>query len=301
MARIGLSSLVRLVARGARAARGPLPVRELTSIPRGRLHCERGGLRIEPAAIRAYARATGGDHLFAFFGEGAVAPPFLASTWEPSLVLELLSTLEPPLPLAPLIHLSSRTTWARVLRPGDEARCSTVLERVEANRQGLCFTVLVRNSVGAGRLCSESTARYLLRTPLEQAPPLDRGRPAPEHGWVELVRWRLEPGDGRRYARVSGDWNPIHLWPATSRLFGFRRPILQGHAIAARTAHTLVDLRFHGDPAALRRMSIRFRTPLALPATPLLSVCETDAGERWFRVSAPDGAVHAEGRFGGPG
>ena len=47
-------------------------------------------------------------------------------------------------------------------------------------------------------------------------------------------RWRLAPDLGRRYAAVSGDFNPIHLSPATSRLFGFRRPIIHGMWTHAR-------------------------------------------------------------------
>jgi acyl dehydratase len=292
----GLGAIARLLARGVRARGGPAPD-AYDALPPGRFRAERGGIPVDAAAIRAYAGATGGDHLFAFYGEGAVAPPFLSSTWEPALVLELLSTLDPPVPAAPLIHLSTESVWARPLRPGDAVRCAVELVRVDAFRQGLRFTVLARNTVGTGRVCSESTSRFLLRAPNPDAAPLEREPEAPDAEWVELVRWQLRGGEGRRYARVSGDWNPIHLWPLTARPFGFARPILHGYATAARTAHTLVDLRMNGDPAALRRMSIRFRAPLELPATPALSVRE-DGGERWFRVASPDGRVHAEGSYG---
>ena len=51
----------------------------------------------------------------------------------------------------------------------------------------------------------------------------------PADGWGELARWELPAGAGRRYARVSGDYNPIHLWALTARPFGFRAPILHGY------------------------------------------------------------------------
>jgi hypothetical protein len=40
---------------------------------------------------------------------------------------------------------------------------------------------------------------------------------------------------GRQYAKVSGDYNPIHLWSVTSRLFGFKCAIAHGmysHALS---------------------------------------------------------------------
>ena len=39
---------------------------------------------------------------------------------------------------------------------------------------------------------------------------------------------------GRRYGAVSGDRNPIHLYPLTARLFGFRRAIAHGMWTKAR-------------------------------------------------------------------
>lgn len=49
--------------------------------------------------------------------------------------------------------------------------------------------------------------------------------------------WQLAEDEGRRYAQVSGDWNPIHLWRWSARLFGLQRPIVHGmHTIATACA-----------------------------------------------------------------
>ncbi|WP_395406958.1 MaoC/PaaZ C-terminal domain-containing protein [Pseudoduganella sp. UC29_106] len=49
--------------------------------------------------------------------------------------------------------------------------------------------------------------------------------------------WQLADDEGRRYAQVSGDWNPIHLWRWSARLFGLREPIVHGmHTIARACA-----------------------------------------------------------------
>jgi acyl dehydratase len=291
--------MMRLVARGVQA-RGAAAEWELSG-PRRKVAVERADIHVDPARVRAYARATAGDGIAAFRGPESVAPPFYPATWELGLVLEMLAGLENPLPLGAMVHLSTEMVWTRSIRPGDAVRCRVELERVGRTRRGLRLTVLARNWMGAGQLCCQGTSVFLLRmrAPRATEPRTESAEPqAPADGWAELARWDLPAGAGRQYARVSGDYNPIHLWPWTARPFGFRAPILHGFATAARAAHTLIEQRLDGDAAALRRMRIAFRAPLPLPSTVALLV--HDAGpDCWFRVAAPgDGPVHAEGTYG---
>lgn len=295
---------MRLVARGVQA-RGAAPAWELT-VPRRKVSVERADIRVDPARVRAYARATAGDGIAAFRSPDSVAPPFYPATWELGLALEMFAGLENPLPLGPMVHVSTEMVWTRPIRPGEAVRCRVELERVERARRGLRLTVLARNWMGAGQLCCQGTSVFMLRmrAPRDAGPraPEPGSEPAeahaPEGGWEELARWDLPAGAGRRYARVSGDYNPIHLWPWTARPFGFRAPILHGFATAARAAHAVIERRLRGDAAALRRMRIAFRAPLPLPSTAALLA--SDAGpDRWFRVAAPSGdPVYAEGTYG---
>lgn len=297
-----IASMLRLVARGVRA-RGAARALDTTS-PRRKAACERAEIRIDPAHVRDYARATGGDPVPAFFEAQPITPPFYCATWETAQALEMFAGLETPLPLGAVVHVSTEMVWARPLPPGDPIRCRVELDRVERTSRGLKLTVLSRNWLGAGQLCSQGTSVFMVRTRAPRDGESSRPeRPAPakpdDSGWTELARWPLAAGAGRRYARVSGDYNPIHLWPWTARPFGFRAPILHGYAIAARTAHTLIEQRLRGQPEALRRMRIAFRAPLPLPSTAVLLIDEAGPEHR-FRVAAPDGTtVYAEGTYGG--
>jgi acyl dehydratase len=298
--------MMRLVARGVQARGAQAPEWELGG-PRRKVAMERADLHVDPAHVRAYARATAGEGIAAFRTPDLVAPPFYPATWELALALEMFAGLENPLPLGPMVHVSTEMVWARPLRPGEAVRCRVELERVERVKRGLRLTVLARNWLGAGQLCCQGTSVFMLRMrgPREgvgRAPEPPPGESAeaqpPADGWGELARWELPAGAGRRYARVSGDYNPIHLWPWTARPFGFRAPILHGFATAARAAHGIIEQRLQGDASALRRMRIAFRAPLPLPGAAALRV--HDAGpERWFRVAAPgEGPVYAEGTYG---
>ena len=45
----------------------------------------------------------------------------------------------------------------------------------------------------------------------------------------QLISWSIGGDAGRRFGALTGDRNPIHLYPLTSQLFGFKRPI--AHAL----------------------------------------------------------------------
>jgi acyl dehydratase len=78
---------------------------------------------------------------------------------------------------------------------------------------------------------------------------------------IRVETWDV-PGDiGRRYASVSGDYNPIHLSALSARLFGYRRAIAHGLWTLGRGLTTV------GAPAqAPVSLNAAFKRPLFLPA-----------------------------------
>jgi acyl dehydratase len=104
-----------------------------------------------------------------------------------------------------------------------------------------------------------------------------------------LTGWRIPRGMGRAYARISGDWNPIHLWTWSARLMGMKRPIIQG-------MHTLARACAELEQACGRRILAlegRFRAPAPLGSELVLGA-DLAAGN--FAVGG-GGRVVAEGSF----
>ena len=100
------------------------PPRAGRDLPRRKAACERTEIRIDPAHVRDYARATGGDAVPAFFEAQPASPPFYCATWETALALEMLAALETPLPLGAMVHYPP--TWSgldrcRLARPSAAA------------------------------------------------------------------------------------------------------------------------------------------------------------------------------------
>ena len=299
-----LRATLQLLARGLRRRAGAVP--DALSGPRRRPSAERAAIAIDPARLRRYRRLLGAreaDEASRFL------PPVYSSTWETALALELFAGEELPLPTGGLVHLESELVVLRPLRVDDRIRARVEVDRADPHPHGLRITLRCRNWNGAGQLCQENTLVLLARTGEGSARPDRPAEPPPapagevgEAAWRPLDEWAL-PGDlGRRYARVSGDFNPIHLWGWTARLLGYDRPILHGYCTEAMIARALTERLWSGDPTALRRLRVAFRAPLALPARVQLQAAGDSAGR--LRVVDPataDGKPFAEGEFLGAG
>jgi len=104
-----------------------------------------------------------------------------------------------------------------------------------------------------------------------------------------LAGWRIPRGMGRAYARISGDWNPIHLWTWSAKLMGLQRPIIHG-------MHTLARACAELEQACGRRILAlegRFRAPAPLGSELVLGA---DLAAGSFAVGG-GGRVVAEGSF----
>lgn len=84
---------------------------------------------------------------------------------------------------------------------------------------------------------------------------------------------------GRRYAAVSGDVNPIHLYPLTARAAGMPGPIAHGMWTFARSVAALG----HTSSAATAR--VWFERPVRVPSTVDVHY-PTDTAGRFVVVTA---------------
>jgi len=62
--------------------------------------------------------------------------------------------------------------------------------------------------------------------------------------------------------RLSGDYNPLHIDPAVARAAGFERPILHGLCTYGIVGRALLDALCADEGARVRRMDVRFSSPV---------------------------------------
>ena len=273
-----LAAAVRLAVAGVR--RRGASRRSQVQEPARKLAVERRGIRANPERVGRYLAATGGLDLYPAGGAADEIPPTYSAVWETALSLELLALDGMPFPSGGVVHLASEIVVLRPLRLSDPVRCRLELTRMEAHARGALLVLGLRCWNGSGQMCQQNESRLLIpgASAARGSPRAPRGEPASEGDtaprWRRLASWQLAADAGLAYARASGDFNPIHLWPWSARLLGFSRPILHGHCTVAMMAHEVA--RATGRPT--RKLSARFRAPLELPASVRLDAAEP-AGE----------------------
>jgi acyl dehydratase len=112
-------------------------------------------------------------------------------------------------------------------------------------------------------------------------------------GAEELQRWRIGASAGLDFAKLTGDFNPVHWVRPYAKAFGFRSTILHGFATMARAIEGLQRTIFAGSVHALRVVDVKFTKPLALPAKVGLYI----HGDEIFVGDAPGGPAYLTGSF----
>ncbi|HNR90536.1 MAG TPA: MaoC/PaaZ C-terminal domain-containing protein [Spirochaetota bacterium] len=110
-----------------------------------------------------------------------------------------------------------------------------------------------------------------------------------------ILPMSLASNAGRRYARVSGDYNPIHLHALTARPFGFKRPIAHGVYLLARVVAALEE----SISFPVKELHVAYKRPVYLPSAVDLAyrVCDEN-GECRFEVrSGTERKAHLSGYF----
>jgi acyl dehydratase len=288
-----LQTLARLSARELRRRGVP------AEVPGGRIVVERDSVTASTAEIARYLNATDGTRIAAFSGPDAQLPPLLPSTWEAALAAELLCDGRAPSVRRGVVHLGGEVIHLRPIPAGEAVRCRLELVRTEREPRGWRISLEGRVLGRAGKVYLESRTTLLARVPADTGHAETRKAEEADEGFSELARWPLRPGHARRYARASGDYNPIHLSRLTALPFGYRRPILHGFCLQAMVAHALIEHRFGARPERLRRIGIAFRRPVLLPGEIRLFISPAAAHPGRFRVLGEGGLLLAEGGFGG--
>jgi acyl dehydratase len=97
------------------------------------------------------------------------------------------------------------------------------------------------------------------------APKANGSRPHTPEDAREVARFALGKDAGLSFAKLTGDFNPIHWLPLAARASGFRRPILHGFAELAYAWEGLNKNVLGGDVHAVAAIDVRLTRPLVLP------------------------------------
>lgn len=240
-------------------------------------------IRVQPGNLAAYRR------LCHFTDDGrlpATYPHVMAFT----LQLQLMTADDFPFPLLGLVHLHNRIEVLRPLGAVEALRFAVYTDNLQPHAKGSTFDLVSEAEDGIGPLWRE-TSRMLVRgLKLESeadVPAEDEPAALPE-----ATRWYADSDIGRRYAKVCGDYNPIHLSAASARLFGF--PTAIAHGMWSK-AMALAALRGH-LPHSGYAFEVGFCKPVRLPSEVVLSASEAGP-QGTLRLDGHGGVLHMVGRW----
>lgn len=243
------------------------------------------GVRIDAGAVTRYATMCG----FEPSGHVPVTyPHVLAMPLHLKIFAQSAFTLRP----MGLIHLSNVIESPAALEPGRRMDIAVSACNYRRTDAGLAFDMTTRISAG-GQLLWRETCVFLSRLP---EPPAGAaaaaGRPprppkAPRNAAL-LAELDVSLSTAWSYARVSGDFNPIHLDDRAARFFGLRGAIGHGMWSLARS------LAQAPPPAIPRgaRIDTQFLTPVQLPARVAVKEWTADGQTRRALCDVRTGRVH---------
>jgi len=260
-------------------ALGPAYLRALVDRRPARMpdnaHAPRLEARLAPHApeasrLDAYSKVCG-------FGTSDEAPITYPHILAGGIQMAMLSDRRFPVRLAGLVHVSNRIRQRRALRPDEAPAIHCWLEGSETTPAGEVFTLHTALAVADETFWEEETT-FIARSSSGRG----RRRSSQEQPtWHREAEWSVPADTGRRYASVSGDYNPIHLWRLTGKLFGFPGAIAHGMWSLARCA---AQLSAGGNCT----LEARFVRPLVLPATAVFERSD-NAESGAYRLASPDG------------
>lgn len=246
----------------------------------------------EPARLTATDQAVNPEQLWRYqqlcgFPVSDLMPPTYPHLMAFPLMMARFARPDFPFPVLGLVHLRNQLRQHRPIGRSERLGFSVRLADRRVHPAGELIDLVTEASSGTEPVWQE-TSSYLHRSGTHAN---RRPEPAPVEA---TIGWDVPAGIGRRYAAISGDRNPIHLYRLTARPFGFHRPIAHGMWLLARTVAA-----FQGRLPAAFELTGQFQAPVLLPARVLLR-SDRPSGQWDFSVhDARTGKPHLTGTVRG--
>jgi acyl dehydratase len=281
LGRVALTTLEQqLLGKKPRKEAPPVPGKkvEVTLLPRS------------PALIRDFVANVGGDPS-AYRG---TLPPSFFPQWGFANASRALEGV--PYPMSKVLNAGCNFEVRAPLPANEPLTVSAQLVKVDDDGRRAVLTTRVVTSTRSVQ--DALVAEMITLIPLKRSEKGDgsakKEQPSVPVDAEEVAHFEVGPWAGLDFAKLTGDFNPIHWIPPAARASGFKNVILHGFGTMARTIEGLNRSVLAGDPLKLKKWSCRFTKPLVLPAKASLFV----RGNEVFVGVAAGGPAYLVGEYG---
>jgi len=248
------------------------------------LTLERHDVVVGRADVDRYAAVCG-------FPTKDVAPvPYLHMLAFP-LHMQLMTDSKFPFPAIGSVHLENSITQHRPVAIGETVSLSLKADNLRTSTKGRAWDMVAKATVDGpeGEVVWESVSTYLRVGKGDK----ENGDPGTSFTAIDAKGpvWDVPENIGRTYGAVSGDRNPIHLYPLTAKALGFPRHIAHGMWTKARCIAALENRL----PDSVK-VEVGFKKPIFLPGKARFGAEETATGWDFALVNPKSGAPHLLGR-----
>ncbi|KAK7101213.1 3-hydroxyacyl-thioester dehydratase X-like [Littorina saxatilis] len=217
----------------------------------------------------------------------------------------LLLVCKPSFKLSPfgLIHLGQTIKQHEDLQQLLDAPCSLETQTKDYRRvpRGVEVDISVRVIAASGKCVWSGVATLLSRSKQAQS---SGGAASVSRQQTNDPAWENEDrctrqeikvaGDtGVKYAGVSGDWNPHHLYPWSARLLGYRAPIAHGLWTMAKAVALISESA--ENTSKFTELEGKFKRPLFLPGTAILEHYTEGSAIKFRVIDSKTQAPHLVG------
>ncbi len=269
------------------AARRPSGLRAGATVP---VIVKQRTITVDDRWLRDYQTAIGAV-------DNGLLPPCAVQVLASPLHTAILGDARFPLPAPGMVHIDNRIEERAAIPAGSTLQIVAQVGGHEPHDRGVTFAIVTTAHVD-GVLVWSSTMTALVRTKKPTSPPAPKPPRAATTTTAMLLSSssiRVRADQGRRYARVSGDANPIHLSALTAKPLGFPRAIAHGMWTLARALSEADDVL----PSLPRTITARFIKPVLLPSTVIVEVRKGAGNDAVDVVATVDIVVGPE-RSGAP-
>ncbi len=217
-------------------------------------------------AITNYARAYNDDNSWFIASErpgGIIAPPMFGVVTSWLSLMTVVTDSDLNVDVLRLLHSEQDMHFFQPMVPGDIITSTASIAAIEDEPVGesLAIAMACMNQRAEKVQQIRFTALIRGRSGREKKRP----RPtesAPVGEPILHVSQKIDDDQTYRYAKASGDYNPIHVDENVAKLAGLPGIIVHGLCTMAFASKVVIDRLCDGDPHRLQRLRARFSRPV---------------------------------------
>ncbi|MCW8107380.1 MaoC/PaaZ C-terminal domain-containing protein [Alteromonas ponticola] len=223
--------------------------------------------------------------------------PLYSQMMSLGLQMQCLADKRNPFPLLGLVHISNDVWQSMHLDRHLLLSLHAKLGELKAHPKGWVIDVIIEGHQ-QGTCVYRADASYLMRI---HAPHVAKGTQKQQKGrqvfwetYQHAAHVHIPDNIGRKYARISNDYNPIHLFTITAKLFGFKQAIAHGMWSLAK-CYSLLETDKHETKNI--HLNADFLKPVLLPAECVLMKNSGETETQFVLLNSETSEPHIKAKF----